>query len=123
MDEFAAPSGTWTQIIYTLPNLKPPHPQHLPRGEVTFSELTGPYAVGRIDYIWGDDSRDETNTPEAGDPRIVRVWIWYPVVPNADSEIAPFAACRGRRRGTEKDHMQVLSARHYCRMSITAQPD
>ena len=144
MGEFWAPSGMWTQIIYSLPNghagnavaqsngsatvvllvtadsmaamqaifsdanailasvsiegvsvsaavpeteapLMPPA-----QGEITFPELTGSYPVGRVDYIWSDDSRDETSTPVEGDPRIVRVWIWYPAAPVSNSEIAPY---------------------------------
>ena len=144
MGEFSAPSGTWTQIIYSLPggqvgnavaqsngsatvvllvtadsmaamqailsdanailasvsiagvSVSTAAPEteapSMPpaQGEITFPELTGSYPVGRVDYLWSDDSRDETNTPAEGDPRMMRVWIWYPAAPDADSETAPY---------------------------------
>mgnify|MGYP001156570902 CR=1 FL=1 len=144
MGDFSAPSGTWTQVLYshpdggvgnavaqsngsttvvllvtadsmaamqailadanailasvsiegalastTEPEVEAPAVPTA-SGGITFPELTGSYAVGRIDYVWSDDSRDETNTPEENDPRIIHVWFWYPAAPNADSEIAPY---------------------------------
>lgn len=141
MGEFAAPSGTWTQIIYMLPGggvgnvvaqsngsetvvlivtadsmtamqtiladanailasisiegamvAEQEEPESaVPaappvEGDLIFPELTGDYAVGRVDYLWSDDSREETN----GDPHVVRVWFWYPAAPDTDSPIAPY---------------------------------
>ncbi|GMW01548.1 MAG: carboxylic ester hydrolase [Candidatus Hydrogenedentota bacterium] len=39
---------------------------------------TGPYAVGRADYYWVDESRAEILTAEPDDNRPLIVQIWYP---------------------------------------------
>jgi dienelactone hydrolase len=62
----------------------------LPTTAVTFPELTGPYAVGRIIYTWVDDSRDETYSDTAGDKRTLTIWAWYPAEPAADALPAPY---------------------------------
>lgn len=48
----------------------------LPR--VTFPRPDGLYHVGRLDVYWVDSTREETQTPEAGDRRGVLVSFWYP---------------------------------------------
>lgn len=47
--------------------------------------VTGPYAVGVVDYAWTDDARTNEVGPAAGDPRRIKVQVWYPadVVPGA----------------------------------------
>ncbi|MBK8023063.1 MAG: hypothetical protein IPK19_16970 [Chloroflexi bacterium] len=58
--------------------------------DVALPEPTGSYAVGRTRYIWIDDSRQDTNAPTAGDPRVINVWVWYPAMPAADADPAPY---------------------------------
>ena len=62
----------------------------LAEGEVTFPEPTGPHAVGRVIYGWTDASREETFTPEQGDPRTLTIWIWYPAAPTGDAQTASY---------------------------------
>ena len=46
---------------------------------------TGPYAVGRMEYDWTDQSRLDLLAPHAGTKRELVVWAWYPAqrVPGA----------------------------------------
>ena len=39
---------------------------------------TGPYAVGRVEYDWVDDTRPESLRNGADTKRELAVWIWYP---------------------------------------------
>ena len=62
----------------------------LSEGVIEFPALTGADAVGRVTYQWTDSSREELFTPEAGDSRVLTVWIWYPAAPAADDQIAAY---------------------------------
>jgi dienelactone hydrolase len=42
---------------------------------------TGDHAVGRVSWVWVDDSRPESHTPDAHDARSVPVRAWYPAQP------------------------------------------
>jgi predicted dienelactone hydrolase len=42
---------------------------------------TGDHAVGRASWVWVDDSRPETHTPDTHDVRSVPVRAWYPAQP------------------------------------------
>jgi len=42
---------------------------------------TGDHAVGRVSWVWVDDSRPESHTPDAHDARSVPVRVWYPAQP------------------------------------------
>ena len=42
---------------------------------------TGDHAVGRESWVWVDDSRPESHTPDAHDARSVPVRVWYPAQP------------------------------------------
>lgn len=59
-------------------------------GVVEFPQLTGEYAVGRLDYLWTDEGREEIYTDVEGDARVLQVWIWYPAEIAADSAPAPY---------------------------------
>lgn len=61
----------------------------LAEGVVSFPTLTGQYAVGRIEMLWTDESREETYTAEV-DPRVVTVWVWYPASVSSDAQPAPY---------------------------------
>jgi hypothetical protein len=41
---------------------------------------TGPYAVGRREYVWTDQSRYDSLAPHAGSKRELIVWVWYPAL-------------------------------------------
>jgi len=51
---------------------------------------SGPYAAGRMEYDWTDQSRNDLFAPHAGTKRELVVWAWYPAahVPGAPS--APY---------------------------------
>ena len=51
---------------------------------------TGPYAVGRREYYWTDQSRYDTLAPHAGMKRELVVWAWYPALPEPGAVIASY---------------------------------
>ncbi len=48
------------------------------RTDVTLPAPTGPFAVGRSQYDWTDDTTPDMLAPVAGTRRELLVWIWYP---------------------------------------------
>lgn len=51
---------------------------------------TGPYAVGRMEYDWTDQSRNDTLAPHAGMKRELVVWAWYPATSVPGAQSAPY---------------------------------
>ena len=51
---------------------------------------TGPYAVGRMEYDWTDQSRTDPIAPHAGTNRELVVWAWYPAVHVPGAPPAPY---------------------------------
>ncbi len=51
---------------------------------------TGPYAVGRMEYDWTDQSRTDLFAPHAGTKRELVVWAWYPAVRAPGARPAPY---------------------------------
>lgn len=51
---------------------------------------TGPYAVGRMEYDWTDQSRTDPLAPQPGIKRELVVWAWYPAVRVAGAQPAPY---------------------------------
>src|SRR5215469_1632337 len=51
---------------------------------------TGPYAVGRVEYDWTDQSRTDPLAPQAGSKRELIVWAWYPAMRVAGERLAPY---------------------------------
>ncbi len=51
---------------------------------------TGPYAVGRREYDWTDQSRDDPLAPHSGLKRELVVWAWYPALREPGAEIATY---------------------------------
>lgn len=51
---------------------------------------TGPYAVGRIEYDWTDQSRYDPLAPHAGLKRELVVWAWYPALREPGAQVAPY---------------------------------
>ena len=51
---------------------------------------TGPYAVGRMEYDWTDQSRTDPLAPRAGTKRELVVWAWYPARHVSDASFAPY---------------------------------
>jgi dienelactone hydrolase len=51
---------------------------------------TGPYAVGRAEYDWIDQSRVDPLAPRAGMKRELVIWAWYPANPLPGAPTAPY---------------------------------
>ena len=51
---------------------------------------TGPYAVGRMEYDWTDQSRTDPLAPRAGTKRELVVWAWYPATQESGAKVAPY---------------------------------
>ncbi len=51
---------------------------------------SGPYAVGRVEYDWTDQSRTDPLAPQAGTKRELVVWVWYPAVRVSGAKVAPY---------------------------------
>ena len=51
---------------------------------------TGPYAVGRMEYDWTDQSRNDPLAPHAGMKRELVVWACYPAVRVSGAQPAPY---------------------------------
>ena len=51
-----------------------------------FPAPTGPYAVGRTEFIWTDKSRADPKNPSGY--RELAVWVWYPASPKPGAEPA-----------------------------------
>ena len=51
---------------------------------------TGPYAVGRTEYDWTDQSRLDPLAPHAGMKRELVVWVWYAALREPGAKIAPY---------------------------------
>jgi dienelactone hydrolase len=49
---------------------------------------TGPYAVGRVEYDWVDETRPESLRNGANTKRELAVWIWYPAAVSPTSQPA-----------------------------------
>jgi dienelactone hydrolase len=52
---------------------------------------SGPYAVGRQTHEWVDRSRTDQFAPLGGTPRMLSVWIWYPLAPGTSGPAAAYA--------------------------------
>lgn len=57
---------------------------------VTLPAPTGPYAVGRADYDWVDQSRVDPVAPAPRPLRELTVWVWYPAAPTAQAANAGY---------------------------------
>ena len=54
--------------------------------ETTLPTPTGPYAVGRITFVWSDAAQTDLLAPPPGTKREIFVWIWYPAAPRQPSQ-------------------------------------
>lgn len=52
--------------------------------ETTLPKPTGPFAVGRTQYVWTDSAHADSSAP--GLERKVLAWIWYPAA-NASNQV------------------------------------
>lgn len=43
--------------------------------------LTGPFGVGRAEYVWTDAAHTDPMAPQPGTKRELLTWIWYPAAP------------------------------------------
>jgi dienelactone hydrolase len=65
--------------------------------ETVLPTPTGPFAVGRTQYVWSDAAHSDPLAPQPGTRRELLVWIWYPAAPrqlsqNVDNYLS--APCR-----------------------------
>src|SRR5947209_4489403 len=51
---------------------------------------TGPYAVGRMEYDWTDQTRNDPLAPHTDTKRELVVWAWYPAEHVAGAQSAPY---------------------------------
>ena len=51
---------------------------------------TGPFAVGRMEYDWTDQSRTDPLAPQPGTKRELVVWAWYPANRMPGAHPAPY---------------------------------
>ncbi len=51
---------------------------------------TGPYAIGRVEYDWTDQSRTDPLAPRPGTKRELVVWAWYPAMSVPGAKTAPY---------------------------------
>lgn len=51
---------------------------------------TGPYSVGRVEYAWTDQSRNDPLAPHEGTKRDLVVWAWYPAMREPGASPAPY---------------------------------
>jgi predicted dienelactone hydrolase len=54
--------------------------------ETTLPTPTGPFAVGRTQYVWSDATQAELLAPQPGTKRELLAWIWYPAAPRQPSQ-------------------------------------
>lgn len=55
---------------------------------------TGSYTVGRMEYDWRDQARDDPLAPLAGTKRELVVWAWYPAAQVQGAHFAPYLPAR-----------------------------
>jgi predicted dienelactone hydrolase len=73
--------------------------------ETTLPTPTGPFAVGRTQYVWNDAAQSEPLAPQPGSKRELLAWIWYPAAPRRPSETvddylpAPWRTALARQSG------------------------
>jgi len=79
------------------------------RSVITLPKPTGPFAVSRTTYVWGDESPD-TLSPIAGMKRKVFVWMWYPAV-NRPAQAEDYLPSRWRAaiEGTRGGLIKILT--------------
>jgi predicted dienelactone hydrolase len=53
--------------------------------ETTLLTPAGPFAVGRITYVWSDPTHLDGLAPQPGTKRELLAWIWYPAAPRQPS--------------------------------------
>jgi dienelactone hydrolase len=54
--------------------------------ETVLPTPTGPFAVGRTQYVWSDAAHSDPLAPQPGTSRELLVWIWYPAAPRQPSQ-------------------------------------
>jgi dienelactone hydrolase len=82
---------------------------------VTLPALAGPYPVGRMITQWTDTARQETLGGEAGQPRTLSVWMWYPTQPGGASlpyMPGEWARAREADRGIASLLFQAIASTH-----------
>ncbi len=62
----------------------------LAQAAVNLPKLTGPYNVGRVQYEWVDQSREETYASVSGLKRDLVVYIWFPASITKRTKLAPY---------------------------------
>ncbi|MGE3973339.1 MAG: alpha/beta hydrolase family protein [Bdellovibrionales bacterium] len=75
-----------------------------------FSPLTGPYAVGTVQFEWTDLDHEEIFTSKVGDKRVVVAQIWYPANKTNTSPNAPYLLSPLEFSGVTKDAKRLQIA-------------
>ncbi len=74
---------------------------------------TGPYAVGRVEYDWTDQARNDPLAPRAGTKRELVVWAWYPALRSSGTQPAPYLPSKWAQL-SDQDHaflgMQLIQS-------------
>ncbi len=55
--------------------------------ETTLPAPTGPFAVGRVTYVWSDAAHTDRMAPHPGTKRELVAWLWYPAAPRQSTQI------------------------------------
>lgn len=85
---------------------------------VTYPAPGGEYAVGRMETVWSDDSRDDVFSADPDDHRQVPVTLWYPAGQTSAASRAAWlspelAAALAPMLGTSSDVLQAVEVNAY----------
>ncbi len=69
---------------------------------ITLPDISGNFAVSRVDYDLTDSSRDEIFTDDPNDKREIMLTVYYPADPAPDAEVAPYMSDSLRQAVTQQ---------------------
>jgi len=68
---------------------------------------TGPYAVGRMEEDWTDQSRIDPLASQAGMKRELVIWVWYPSERAPGAEAAPYLPAQWAQASTQQSSATI----------------